>query len=44
LGEDPWIGYQGNFRLSPPLLEELHSKGLSILVDVSKQVGLGGWF
>jgi hypothetical protein len=44
LGEESWIGCSGPFRLSPPLLGFLHSKGLYKLADASKHMRPGSWF
>jgi hypothetical protein len=47
IGKDPWIGCNGNYRLSKPLLLSLHEKGLTRLEDVATYVvfgsGIQGW-
>ena len=35
LGENPWIGFNGNCRLSPVLIERLHAEGFTRLSDVA---------
>ena len=43
LGEDPWVGFKGNFRLIVEVKVDLQFQGLSRLVDKEIQGDSRGW-
>ena len=44
ISEDSWIGCIGNYRLSDPLVQELHALGITRLADVASDKATGDWF
>jgi len=43
IGDDPWLGCQGNFRLSDSLLSNLHSLEIFCLDEAACLEGRNGW-
>ena len=44
MGEDPWLGGDGHFKLSQELIDCPRVQGLLSLASINLQGGQGKWF